>query len=376
MAAGTAKHPKAGAFRSIPPSACSKDCSNTNEQAANRRPSRGPAKGPKTICSIAACSVRFELTLVAVVARAGGLAYMVPASEQPDGEAAPMFVDKIPPGYSDWRLISVAHEEGNLNNLGAILGNDLAIKAYREGKLPFPDGTIIAGSALESRPVGGKQQSLWPFPIFRCRATHERSVYGQGLKEIRLHGRLGVRLISTTTANPPTRRCSKPAFPATSLPKLATLSSPVTRLDAKSRTTNLNFALDWYDVGSKTPRTPKGGLHDHSISWAAVRLQVSADCRGDFATGVCGYSHVGLTTEKRNARPEVKSWRMMKPPQVVRPYNLLRARLQLLPGQPASVPIIVASSIRKAMCICSKPCPRGQWHRTAPMPKSPGLSKV
>jgi hypothetical protein len=25
----------------------------------------------------------------------------------------------------------------------AILGNDLAIKTYREGKLPFPDGTII-----------------------------------------------------------------------------------------------------------------------------------------------------------------------------------------------------------------------------------------
>jgi hypothetical protein len=24
------------------------------------------------------------------------------------------------------------------------LGNDVAIKAYREGKLPFPDGTIIA----------------------------------------------------------------------------------------------------------------------------------------------------------------------------------------------------------------------------------------
>ena len=56
--------------------------------------------------------------------------------------------------------------------------------------------------------------------------------------------------------------------------------------------------------------------------------------------------------------------------------NLLRVRLQLLLGQPASVPTIVASSTRKAMCICSKPCPRGQWHRTAPMPKSPMLSKV
>lgn len=40
-------------------------------------------------------------------------------------------------------LISVPHEEGNFNQLRAPLGNDIAIKAYREGKLPFPDGTII-----------------------------------------------------------------------------------------------------------------------------------------------------------------------------------------------------------------------------------------
>jgi len=56
---GTA-HPKAGTLRSIPPSACSKDCSITNEQGANRRRSRRLARGPKTICSSAACSARFE----------------------------------------------------------------------------------------------------------------------------------------------------------------------------------------------------------------------------------------------------------------------------------------------------------------------------
>jgi hypothetical protein len=61
-----------------------------------------------------------------------------------DDESSPIFGVKIPAGYRDWRLISVAHEEGNLNDLRAILGNDVAIKAYRERKLPFPDGTIIA----------------------------------------------------------------------------------------------------------------------------------------------------------------------------------------------------------------------------------------
>jgi len=40
-------------------------------------------------------------------------------------------------------LISVAHEEGNLNDLRAQMGNDLPIKAYREGKLPFPNSAII-----------------------------------------------------------------------------------------------------------------------------------------------------------------------------------------------------------------------------------------
>jgi hypothetical protein len=63
-------------------------------------------------------------------------------------------------------LISVAHEEGNLNDLRAVLGNDVAIKAYREGKLPFPEGTIIARLAWryvpseENNKVFGRPQSF------------------------------------------------------------------------------------------------------------------------------------------------------------------------------------------------------------------------
>ena len=87
---------------------------------------------------------RIVFVLVAVVALASAVAHMAPASGQADGETAPIFGVKIPAGYRDWRLISVAHEEGNLNDLRAILGNDVAIKASREGNRPFPDGTIIA----------------------------------------------------------------------------------------------------------------------------------------------------------------------------------------------------------------------------------------
>ena len=60
------------------------------------------------------------------------------------GEAKPVYVDKIPPGYRDWKLISVAREEGELDDIRAVLGNRVAMRAYREGKLPFPNGTIIA----------------------------------------------------------------------------------------------------------------------------------------------------------------------------------------------------------------------------------------
>ena len=111
---------------------------------------------------------RIAVLLVALAALAGGLAYMAPASEQADGEAAPIYGIKIPAGYRDWRLISVAHEEGNLNDLRAQLGNDVAIKAYRERKLPFPDGAIIAAlhwhyvSSEENNKVFGRAQSLLP----------------------------------------------------------------------------------------------------------------------------------------------------------------------------------------------------------------------
>ena len=96
---------------------------------------------------------RIAFLLVAVAAVAGVVASSAPASGHADQAAAPIFGVTIPPGYRDWRLISVAHEEGSLNDLRAILGNDLAIKAEREGELPFPDGTIIARLAWSYVPL-------------------------------------------------------------------------------------------------------------------------------------------------------------------------------------------------------------------------------
>src|ERR1700721_1473344 len=109
---------------------------------------------------------RIVFLLAAVVALTGVGASTTPASGQADEAAAPIYGVTTPPGYRDWRVISVAHEEGNLNDLRAILGNDIAIKAYREDKLPFPDGTIIARLAWsyvpseENNKVFGRAQSF------------------------------------------------------------------------------------------------------------------------------------------------------------------------------------------------------------------------
>lgn len=82
--------------------------------------------------------------LVAIATLVGVVTYIAPASGHGDDQASPIYGITIPPDYRDWKLISVAHEEGKLNDLRAVLGNDAAVQAYRDGKLPFPDGSIIA----------------------------------------------------------------------------------------------------------------------------------------------------------------------------------------------------------------------------------------
>jgi len=85
-----------------------------------------------------------------------------------EDEADPVFGIKIYPGYRDWKFISVAREDGNLNDLRVVLGNEIAIKAYRDGTLPFPDGAVIARIAWKSTPseennkVFGRAQSFVP----------------------------------------------------------------------------------------------------------------------------------------------------------------------------------------------------------------------
>ncbi len=66
----------------------------------------------------------------------------------------------LPHGYRDWKLISVAHEEGTLDDLRAILGNGVAIRAFRAGTHPLPDGTIIARIAWNYQPLAESEQAF------------------------------------------------------------------------------------------------------------------------------------------------------------------------------------------------------------------------
>lgn len=111
---------------------------------------------PKSVLAIAA------VTLIGVDV------YLVTAFGQTGENSAPVYLTQIPAGYRDWKVISVAHEAGNLHSYSVVLGNDIAVEAYREGKIPFPDGAIIAGlhysyvPSAENNKVFGREQSFVP----------------------------------------------------------------------------------------------------------------------------------------------------------------------------------------------------------------------
>jgi hypothetical protein len=98
---------------------------------------------------------------VAVEARNNGPSTL--SSGAASQESSPIFVTEMPRGYRDWKLISVSHEEGNLTDIRAILGNDIAIKAYRDGTLPLPEGAIIARLAWRYDESEENNKAFAPF---------------------------------------------------------------------------------------------------------------------------------------------------------------------------------------------------------------------
>jgi hypothetical protein len=109
---------------------------------------------------------RIAFWFVAAVTVAGVVVWIAPPSLGQE-EAKQIIVTTVPPGYRDWKFISVAHEAGELNDIRVVIGNDKAIEAYRAGK-PFPEGTIIGRVAWkmvpseENNKTFGQAQSFVP----------------------------------------------------------------------------------------------------------------------------------------------------------------------------------------------------------------------
>jgi hypothetical protein len=82
--------------------------------------------------------------LAALATAAGVLAFTAPVSGDIAELASPIYGVTIPEGYRDWKLIAVSEiGAGDKSQLRAEFGNDIAIKAFKAGTLPFPDGAVV-----------------------------------------------------------------------------------------------------------------------------------------------------------------------------------------------------------------------------------------
>src|SRR3954467_9648096 len=106
----------------------------------------------------------YSMKQIIVVSLAVGLVtgligYNATAAGEADAARMPALAE-MPGGYRDWPVIAVAHEEGKLNDIRAILGNDVAMKAFRAGAGTYPDGTIIARLAWDYHPLEESRQAF------------------------------------------------------------------------------------------------------------------------------------------------------------------------------------------------------------------------
>src|SRR3981189_1345521 len=85
------------------------------------------------------------------------------AAGRAEDDASPIFGVRIPAGYRHWGRVAPSHEPG-LDELRGILGNPVAMTAYRGGTLPFPDGTVLAKLASKHVPSANFDGAFAPGP--------------------------------------------------------------------------------------------------------------------------------------------------------------------------------------------------------------------
>ncbi|XAZ20152.1 cytochrome P460 family protein (plasmid) [Sinorhizobium sp. B11] len=81
----------------------------------------------------------------------GAVASFCAATQSAPENASPIYGVTIPEGYRDWKFIAPAQEAPPLDELRSVLGNDIAVDAYKKGTLPFPDGSILVKLAYKRK---------------------------------------------------------------------------------------------------------------------------------------------------------------------------------------------------------------------------------
>lgn len=124
-----------------------------------------------------------------------------------DSAPSPIYGVTIPDGYRQWGLVAPAQEADPLNELRVVLGNSAALKAYREGKLPFPDGTVLAKLAWKHEPS----------PDFKTASIPGAATTVQFMvKDSKKYASTGGwGLDASSMANPPMKRSTRRVLPAT-----------------------------------------------------------------------------------------------------------------------------------------------------------------
>jgi Cytochrome P460 len=146
---------------------------------------------------------------------------------QAGDNASPIYGITIPVGYRDWQMIAVAQiVTDKIDQFRAQLGNEIAIKAYKEGKIPFPDSTIIAALHWNRSPSEGNNRvRVRAFPGAQSFVVGSAVNVQFMVKDSKKYAATGGWGVTLRTENRAMRHCTKPASAATNLPKITTLSS-------------------------------------------------------------------------------------------------------------------------------------------------------
>lgn len=86
------------------------------------------------------------------------------AADKPaaNDKASPIYGVTLPEGYRKWEVVAPALEGAPLNELRVVVGNPTAMEAYKAGKLPFPDGSVLVKLAWKYTKSAEFESALVP----------------------------------------------------------------------------------------------------------------------------------------------------------------------------------------------------------------------